>query len=410
MHKPKIIYFRKLFQLFGLLFLAAIPFFDLFRLDLGNKQFLLLGQRFFVHQMYLAVIAFILLTLLLVFFSRVLGRIWCGWLCPQNTWAELGDYLIAQNQKKNKSWRSLLAFAGAVLATFSMILFFSLVVIAFFVDPKQLLRQIAEGNPGGFVAITVVKLTVFGIANMLVIRHSFCWNICPYAMLQKVLANKDTLRIVFDPAACIDCLRCEKVCTMRLKPRYLDENKDVTNCINCGECIKACNIQAAKNNTKSSLLYSFGLEGKKIKNTAGVDLKAGMAAVVFALLLVAMLTSFITHQGLDISLNQELRDKAAVSDGWVENHYLLKLRTTAERAYPLKFSVAGLGESGEIIPRSYISSGQAEEFIYLTVRVKAAEMAAPLQPITINVVGEVQEQEFSASLKASFYNASFQKP
>jgi len=38
MSKPKIIYFRKLFQLFGLLFLAAIPFFDIFRLDLGNKQ------------------------------------------------------------------------------------------------------------------------------------------------------------------------------------------------------------------------------------------------------------------------------------------------------------------------------------------------------------------------------------
>ncbi|MBS4024451.1 MAG: 4Fe-4S binding protein [Clostridia bacterium] len=407
MSKPKIIYFRKLFQLFGLLFLAAIPVFDLFRLDLGNKQFLLLGQRFFVHQMYLVVIAFVLLTLLLVFFSRVVGRIWCGWFCPQNTWAELGDYFIDQGRKRNKSWREVLAFAGAVLSTFIMILMFAFVMVAFFIDPKQLWQQVAGGNPGAFVAILVVKLTVFGIANMLVVGHSFCWNICPYAMLQKVLANKDTLRIVFDPATCIDCGRCDKVCTMKLKPRYLDENKGVTDCINCGECIKACNIQANKNKTKASLLYAFGLEGKKIKNTAGLDIKAGLAGLVFLLLTIGLVGAFVTHHGVDISLGNELRDEAAVVDGWVENHYLLKLRTTSESTYPLEFGVTGLGGGAVITPERFVSSGQAEELIYLTVKVKAEELAAPLQPIKINVAGEVKQKEFTAEIKASFYNMSF---
>ena len=100
MNKPKIIYLRSYFQIFGLLVLAFIPLFDVFRLDLGHKQFLLLGQRFFIHQMYLGIMAFVLAILLLVFFSRLFGRIWCGWLCPQNTWAELGDYFIGPEKRQ----------------------------------------------------------------------------------------------------------------------------------------------------------------------------------------------------------------------------------------------------------------------------------------------------------------------
>lgn len=403
MQKPKIIYYRRLFQVVGLVFLALIPILDLFRFDLGNNQFLLLGQRFFIHQLYLPIIMFVILMIVLIFFSRIFGRIWCGWLCPQNTWAELGDYLSALAHKQESSVSKFLKLTISVLVAFCMILFFSFVLMAVFVDPKELWKQAATGNIGGFVGISLVKLTVFGFANMLVIRHSFCWNICPYAMLQKVLANSGTLRIIFNLSTCVDCKGCEKVCTMKLRPRYLDKTQDVTNCINCGQCIKACNVQAQPRGVDSSLSYAFGKEGKASKDLVVPDKKVATVGLLLIMLTFGFVMGFVNHKGIDVSLSQELREEVAIRGEWVENHYLLRLRTTVDYDAPIRIQVVGLSEDSTVTPEVINPSGKSEELIKVSVKTKAESLDRSLMPIQFLISSQGNKDEFFTEIKASFY-------
>src|ERR1039457_2512628 len=76
-----------------LAFLALAPF-----VKIGGQQFLLLGilDRKFVffgypiwpEDFYLVVVLFITGLVSIVLFTAVLGRIWCGWLCPQTVFLE----------------------------------------------------------------------------------------------------------------------------------------------------------------------------------------------------------------------------------------------------------------------------------------------------------------------------------
>jgi polyferredoxin len=69
--------------------------------------------------------------------------------------------------------------------------------------------------------------------------RGFCISICPYAMLQNVLFDNDTLVIEYDvsrDAACMKCDACVQVC-----PVGIDIKKGLNSaCIACAECIDAC--------------------------------------------------------------------------------------------------------------------------------------------------------------------------
>ena len=91
--KGKLTNYRGLTAFLLLLFLIGSPFikvdgqpFLLF--NIFERKFIIFGQVFWPQDFFLAVVAMITSLVIIVLFTVVFGRIFCGWICPQTIFME----------------------------------------------------------------------------------------------------------------------------------------------------------------------------------------------------------------------------------------------------------------------------------------------------------------------------------
>jgi len=205
-------------------------------LDVAHRDFIFLGVTFKPTETLL-----LALLLLAVFFgiflvSALLGRAWCGWACPQTVYLEFLYRPIERwvegkgarsKDHKVAPWRVALKY-GLYLA---LSLHLSNTFLAYFAGPRQVLQwslHAPQAHPVAFgIVVAVTALMMFDFASF---REQMCTLVCPYARLQSVLLDRDSLIVGYDRR------RGEP----RGKKRREDDAADTGDCIDCGLCVAAC--------------------------------------------------------------------------------------------------------------------------------------------------------------------------
>ena len=116
--KGKLTNYRGLTAFLLLLFLIGSPFIKIdgqpfLLFNIFERKFIIFGQVFWPQDFFLAVVAMITSLVIIVLFTVVFGRIFCGWICPQTIFMEWvfrrveywieGDYM-AQKVLNKKPW------------------------------------------------------------------------------------------------------------------------------------------------------------------------------------------------------------------------------------------------------------------------------------------------------------------
>ncbi len=235
----------------------------LVRFDLPARKFHVFGLLIFPQELYFLWLIVIGLVLALFFFTALAGRLWCGWACPQtvltDVYAGLARFVEGWSGSARPRRVSVVRMALKYLlfAGVSTVLGFHLV--SYFVGPRELAAALWNGEASatqtGFFAVA----TVLSYVDFVVLRQTFCKYLCPYARLQGVLFDGDTLVVAYDPARgeprargaarrerrdggasagdCVDCGLCVAVC-----PSGIDIRRGLQlECVACTQCIDACN-------------------------------------------------------------------------------------------------------------------------------------------------------------------------
>lgn len=231
-------------------------------LDIAHRQFFLFGQTFNAQDTWLV---FFLLTgvgFTLVVAAAVIGRVWCGWACPQTVfldgvfrrierWIEgpRNTHLRrdAGPMSFDKLWRKLLKHA----IFFVLAVLLSHLLLAYFVTLPGVLAFV-KGPPSDHLEafIWTTAFTVILYLDFAWFREQLCLIICPYGRLQAVLSDTDTITIGYDAkrgeprgkasdkdaGACVDCGRCVVVCPSGIDIR----NGQQLDCTGCTACVDAC--------------------------------------------------------------------------------------------------------------------------------------------------------------------------
>lgn len=277
--------------------------------DLPAREFTLFGTTFFATDTLLLMLLMVGILLSIFLLTALLGRVWCGWACPQTIYLEFlyrplerlieGDHLKQhQLDQQGLSGRRLLKYAVYALVSAWLANTF----LAYWVGWDTLLHWMRDSpldHWAGFVVMGATTLLVF--LDFAWFREQTCIVACPYGRFQSVLLDDHSLIVAYDERRgeprgkarkekaehlgdCVDCNHCVVVC-----PTGIDIRQGLQmECVHCTQCIDACDAVMTKLARPTGLIrYSSQKEmatGERRLLRARVVLYPLALALVFGLL------------------------------------------------------------------------------------------------------------------------------
>ncbi len=312
-------------------------------IDIAAGRFYLFGAAFNAQDVWLVFFLLSGLGFALFVITTILGRVWCGYACPQTVFLE---GIFRRIERWVEGPRAMRIRRNAAAADRAKIIrkvithslyFVSAAVVAhiflsYFVSIKELWAMIGRGpsaHPFSFGWIVVTTGLIY--ANFAWFREQLCLVVCPYGRLQSVMTDYDTLVIGYDktrgeprgkksdPSAgdCINCKRCVVVCPTGIDIR----NGLQLDCIGCAACVDACDeIMTKIGRTPGLVRYDSlrGLDGGKRRYFRP---RLIFYAILGAVGLVAASIAFRSHDNVDTKLLRSQGAPYVLDAGEIRNSY-----------------------------------------------------------------------------------------
>jgi ferredoxin-type protein NapH len=180
---------------------------------------------------------FLLSALLPLLASVLLGRVFCGWICPADLLFEIGSVVrrwvgIDTDVTFSSRLKYAVLGAGVVLALIA-----GTQVFAEIYPPRlvgaELYLWLTLGIPGvgAWFLLAVLAFEIF------VSRRFWCRYVCPGGALYSLLGRWRIVRLRLNSPACTRCRECTDACEFGLDPMAGHPGQE---CNNCGVCVRAC--------------------------------------------------------------------------------------------------------------------------------------------------------------------------
>lgn len=256
------------------------------RMDIGMRTLFLVGIPVRVDQFYLVLLTTLFVLAVFLLITVLLGRVWCGWLCPQTVFNDLAELVGSRFRNKVSPFASRLIEHFTALAIAKLI---SFNLLCWFMAPGQVVSSLLNFNFHPLLFGCFLLVTLLGYTNLILVKRSFCRSYCPYGRFQAALTDRETLNLSFleeTRSACLRCNACLRSCPMEIDIR---EGYQIE-CINCGRCIDACR------GVMERRTHGFGLIDYHFGDVKGARFRLGSKAIV--LLILTLLLGVLLAWGL----------------------------------------------------------------------------------------------------------------
>ncbi len=403
-------------------------------LDVVQQRFHVFGTTLWPQDLTLLALLFAVAAFALFFMTAFLGRVWCGYLCPQTVWTFLFIWFEEKfegsaNKRRqldkspwgfNKLWRK----TGKHLAWLLVSLYTGFTFIAYFVPVTELGLGMLSFSAGFWPVFWVLFFALCTYLNAGWMRTVMCTHMCPYSRFQSAMFDQNTFIVGYDaqrgesrgprprkadPKAqglgdCIDCNLCVQVC-----PTGIDIRDGLQyECINCGACIDACDQTMGNMGYEKGLISYTSEQALQHRQTRTARPKLIGYGAVMVVMLVALvyMAANIMPVGLDVlrDRNQLYRE---TGEGLVENTYTLKLsnKTQTEQSYLLRVQgpdeLTWIGATEITVPAGEV------QHLPISLSVDPYELDSPVMELTFvaTVRGATREDGIQVSSRSKFFSS-----
>lgn len=387
------------------------------QVDVAQLRLFIFGWVLVPQDFLIIALLFTLAAFALFYITKLYGRIWCGYTCPQTVWTLLFVWLErriegSHSQSKaldNAPWhrkkisKKLLKHTSWLLVS----LITSLAFIAYFVPARELYSDFFSLNSSVAVYGWVCFFAVCTYINAGLIREKMCLHMCPYARFQSAMFEPATKLVTYDkdrgeqrgarkrqqpkPAHmgdCVDCGLCVQVCPVGIDIRQGLQYE----CINCGLCIDACD------HTMRQFDYPTGLiryQGEKVTQSLWRRHLGYGSAITLTVL--AMFAWGYQWQNTELSIS---RDRQALyrinSDEMIENTFTLNISNKQLQPRQYQLQVAGLS-APQLIGVDTIALNPAEQQQHVISIAVATRAKEAYSPFTLQLTDTLTGETFSAT-------------
>ncbi len=363
-------------------------------IDLASRRFFMFWIEIWPHEFYFVAGLLIMAGLGLFLFTSALGRVWCGYTCPQTVWTDLfilvERWIEGDRNKRVRLWNAPMDARKARLRITKWTLWFLIAIatggawVFYFTDAPTLLHQLVtfSAHPIAYTTIGVLAATTFVFGGFM--REQVCIYMCPWPRIQAAMMDEDTLTVAYrdwrgeprgkhrksEAAAemgdCIDCNACVNVCPMGIDIR---DGQQLA-CITCALCIDACDDVMAKIGKPRGLIDYMALTDEPAER-AGAQPKSiwkhifrvrtVLYTTLWSVVGIALVVALFLRSDIDMTV-APVRNPTFVtlSDGSIRNTYDVRLRNkhgedrlfhislTSEAV--LMVALEGTDELGVVVP------------------------------------------------------------
>ena len=324
----KIKTYRNLAAVLEAIVITGLPFLKIngvsaLRFDIPTLRLYFFGKVIWMQEFFVVLLAVLTLAFLFIFITNLLGRVWCGWLCPQTV-------LLDAAGKSGRVRRRLdLVLPHFILVPLSLVVSASL--IWYFVSPYEFFGAVSGEARNPAVIWSFISMFAVVYLDLEFLGRRFCKTVCPYAKLQSAVFDRNTLVVEFDRERAEKCMGCDKC--VRVCPVGIDiKNGLQMECIACAQCIDACRSMTEPRGIGSLVNYRFG-EGRVFRTKTLLLLALSLASFLFLLYRFSALPSV----AFDILRSGELY--RVTEKGEIMNIYILSIKNMSGKAVSLGITV-----------------------------------------------------------------------
>ena len=175
--------------------------------DLANRRFYFFWIEIWPHEFYFVAGLLIMAGLGLFLFTSALGRVWCGYTCPQTVWTDLfilvERWVEGDRNARMRLWKADWSAQKIRLRVTKWVLWLLISVatggawVFYFADAPTLLRDLVTFNalPVAYFTVLVLTLTTFIFGGFM--REQVCIYMCPWPRIQAAMMDDDTLTVAY---------------------------------------------------------------------------------------------------------------------------------------------------------------------------------------------------------------------
>lgn len=401
-------------------------------LDVNHRQFHFFNITILPQDIWMVSLLLLILAMTLFAVTSVASRVFCGYFCFQSSWTDWFTWIEGKIEGSPNARHKLDAapWGGDKIrkklikhAIWLAISFFTgISVTVWFVDAHQYWSDLLHFNLSLLEWVTLVSFTLgtYYLAGFM--REQVCMWLCPYARIQAVMADSQTILPAYDvqrgeprgkfrrgapetdaaQGDCIDCFQCVQVCPTGVDIR----DGQQLGCITCGLCLDACDSIMDKIGRPRGLIRYASLdelEGRPVKKIY----QHPRTFVYLGILLFALggVVYGMTHLGsLKLRVDPERQPLyVRMSDGSIQNKYAFKVLNKTDHDVIVSISAEGGIKGQKLIgneqPKS-LAHGRSTSF---TIFVRAPEENIHSEATKIEFrVENTEDPTMAAEYKSKF--------
>jgi cytochrome c oxidase accessory protein FixG len=344
--------------------------------DIANRRFFFFWIEIWPHEFYFVAGLLVMAGLGLFLFTSALGRVWCGYACPQTVWTDL--FILVErwiegdrNARLRLHRQKKLDLRKARLRLTKWVVWLLIAVatggawVFYFTDAPTLLVDLftLQAHPAAYTTVAILTGTTFFFGGFA--REQICIYACPWPRIQAAMMDEDTLTVGYrewrgeprkhseevkngaEQGDCIDCMACVNVCPVGIDIR----DGQQLECITCALCIDACDDIMAKIGKPRGLIDYMALTDEERERSGKAPKpvwqhvfrpRTVLYTSLWSLVGVGLLVALFIRPEIDLTV-APVRNPTYVTlaDGGIRNTYEVRLRNKHGEERPFRLSVKG---------------------------------------------------------------------